>query len=99
MSQSPIVGSTAALPERWHPFSIYLKLEDGTQADFEVVARSSLALISAIKDIVDFADPLIDVKVTLQNGEEGSLRLNTFIKLFSDRSKEGQLNRAGFAGG
>lgn len=80
MALEPALSSPSEFSDQGQPFSIYLKLEDGTRADFEVVAKSSLALISALRDLVDFADPMLDLKVTIQNGEEGSLRLNTFIK-------------------
>lgn len=77
-----VISPLSSLPDQGRPFSIYLQLEEGTQADFEVVAKSSLALIAALRDVVAYADPLLDMKITIQNGEEGSLRLNTFLKLF-----------------
>lgn len=85
LALEPTVISLMDFPEQGQPFSIYLKLEEGTRADFEVVAKSSLALISALRELVDFADPTLDLKVTIQNGEEGSLRLNTFIKILTGR--------------
>ena len=63
------------------PFSIYLDLEKGQLADLEVVSKASLELISAIKELAMFADPGVEIKVTIQSGEEGSLWLKTMVKL------------------
>lgn len=93
MALEPALSSPEEFPDQGQPFSIYLKLEDGKRADFEVVAKSSLALISALRDLVDFADPMLDLKVTIQNGEEGSLRLNTFIKTLVGRDDESRTRR------
>lgn len=92
MAFEPVAFPSPSRPEEGQPFSIYLQLEEGTQADLEVVAKSSLALIAALKDVVEFADPLMDLKITIQNGEEGSLRLNTFLTLFG-RGEESRKTR------
>lgn len=93
MGLTPTIYSSEEFPKDGRPFSIYMKLEQGALADLEVVATSSLALINALKDLADFADPMVEVKVTVQNGEEGSFRLNGFFKLFSNSTEESRQAR------
>jgi hypothetical protein len=62
------------------PFSLYLDLFEGEKADLEVVAKASLALLSALKEAAFIIDPSLEVRLELQSGTEGSLRLNTVIK-------------------
>lgn len=83
-----ITAPTTTFRGNGMPLSIYLKLEDGQQADFEILARSAISLIEALKDFANFADPSLNLKMTIQNGEEGSLRLNTIIKFITDRDEE-----------
>jgi hypothetical protein len=68
------------------PISVYLELADGELADWEVVSKASIELIAALKDFVAFADPSAQLKVTLQNSEEGSLRFNAILDLFTGKS-------------
>ncbi len=63
------------------PISIYLKLEKGQFADWEVVSRASIELIAAIRELAAFADPTLKLEIALQEGKEGSLRLNTLFRL------------------
>lgn len=63
------------------PISIYLKLEKGQFADWEVVSRASIELIAAIRELAAFADPTLKLDIELQDGKEGSLRLNTLFRL------------------
>lgn len=63
------------------PISLYLKLEKGQFADWEVVSRASIELIAAIRELAAFADPTLKVEIALQEGKEGSLRLNTLFRL------------------
>jgi len=62
-------------------FSLYLDLESGQIADLETVARVSLALSQAVKDIAKTIDPFAEIRVELESGTEGSLRLNTVFRL------------------
>jgi hypothetical protein len=64
------------------PISVYLELEEGEHADWEIVSKASLELIAALKDLAEFADPSWAIKVSLQNSEEGSLRFNAILELF-----------------
>lgn len=77
--------------DRQVPFSIYLQLEEDSRADFEVVAKASLELIKAMREIAAFAAPEVQIQVALQNGEEGSLRLNSLLRLKG--TSEGEASR------
>lgn len=68
------------------PISVYLELQEGEFADWEVVSKASIQLIEALKELAAFADPSAHLKVTLQNSEEGSLRFNAILELFGVRS-------------
>ena len=72
------------------PISVYLKLQEGELADWEVVSKASIELIEALKDLAAFADPSAQLKVTLQNSEEGSLRFNAILELFGGGSDPGE---------
>lgn len=63
------------------PVGVYLKLEQGEHADWEVVSKAAIELIEALKELAAFADPSADLKVTLQNTQESSLRFNLNLKL------------------
>ncbi len=63
------------------PVCIYLKLEEGKFADWEIVSRASIELIAAIRELAAFADPTLQVQIALQDGQEGSLKLNTIFRL------------------
>jgi hypothetical protein len=66
------------------PFGIYLDLEDGALADLEKVSKASIEFVEAIRDLADFIDPRVDIKVEIQSSDEGSLFLKTIIKLAFD---------------
>ena len=68
-------------PEPGEPVSLYLDLEPGQRADLEVVARTSLAFAAALKELAYVLDPSIEVRVELQSGTEGSLSLNSIIRV------------------
>lgn len=67
------------------PISLYLELEDGQIADLEVVAKASLAFVSAIKEIAFQVDPLLVVRVEIDSGTKGSLSINARIKTLKDK--------------
>lgn len=75
------------------PLSFYLKLEEGKHADLEVVSRASIELIGALRDFIEFAEPDAQLKMTIQQGDEGSLNLKTFVHFFSGRSEEDRKRR------
>ncbi len=70
------------------PISLYLQVERGKSADLEVVARASLALAAAIKEVAFRLDPSVEVRVELISGTEGSLFLNSIIRTLRDKAKE-----------
>lgn len=63
------------------PITLYLDLEDGASADLEIVAAASIAWSRAIKELAFIIDPSAEVRVELRSGTEGSLGLNTLIRL------------------
>jgi hypothetical protein len=60
--------------------SLYLDLEKGQNADLEIVAKASLALLSALRDAAFILDPSVEIRLEFESGTEGSLSLNTKIK-------------------
>lgn len=68
-----------ATPES-QPISLYLSLEAGRIADLEVVVKASLEFIAAIREVAFVIDPSLEVRIELENGEEGSLRLNAWLR-------------------
>ena len=70
------------------PLSVYLQLEPGQVADLEVVARASIALSAAIKDLAYVIDPSLDLRIELASGTEGSLNLNTILRNLKDHKGE-----------
>jgi hypothetical protein len=63
------------------PLSLYLDLEKGHIADIEVVSRAAIAWSQAVKELAYIADPSIEVRVELLNGTEGSLSLNSIVRV------------------
>ena len=62
------------------PLSLYIALEDGKDADLEVVSRAALAWADAIRQIAVHIDPTIQVEIKLHSGSEGSLSLNSIVR-------------------
>lgn len=82
------------------PLSIYLALQQGEFADLEVVSEASIHLIRAMKDVVAFIDPGVEVRVVVRNGKESSLRLNSLTKFVTGgtgSSDETKAHRRGLA--
>jgi hypothetical protein len=50
------------------PLRLYYKLADGHTADAEVVARSSLAFIAGVKELLYVLDPSLKVSIGVQSG-------------------------------
>lgn len=71
--------------DRSLPLSLYLKLEQGQMADLEVVSKASIEFVKAISDIAEFIDPSVRVKVTIRDGQEGSLKLNSVVEWITGR--------------
>jgi hypothetical protein len=60
--------------------SLYLQLERGKKADFEIVGRTATAFAEAVKEIAYILEPGIDVRLEFDSGTEGSLSLNAIVK-------------------
>lgn len=75
------------------PVSFYLKLEEGAYADLEVVSRASLELIDALRELIEFTEPNAQIKMRIQQGDQGSLNLKTFVQFFTGRSADEKKRR------
>jgi hypothetical protein len=68
------------------PISLYIALETGRKADLEVVARTSLAFVAAVRAIAAIHDPFAEVRIELVSAPEGSIRLNALIGWLKDKT-------------
>lgn len=78
------------------PISLYIDLYDGQVADLEVVANAALAFSSAVRDIAFIVDPSIEVRVELASGTQGSLSLNSLIRLVRGKVSAASLKKLAF---
>lgn len=62
------------------PLSLYIDLLRGTHADLEVVGRAAIAWTKMIQEAAFLVDPFLEIRVELENGTEGSINLNSWIK-------------------
>jgi hypothetical protein len=65
--------------------SLYIGLEPGARADFEVVGRAAAAFADVVKEIAYNLEPGLEVKLEFDSGTEGSLSLNAILKSPSDK--------------
>jgi hypothetical protein len=65
--------------------SLYIGLEPGAKADFEVVGRAAAAFADVVKEIAYILEPGLEVKLEFDSGTEGSLSLNAILKSHSDK--------------
>lgn len=68
------------------PLRLYYKLADGHTADAEVVARSSLAFIAGVKELIYVIDPSLKIQIGIQGHADGSLWED--LLLIVDKAKE-----------
>lgn len=61
-------------------FSLYLDLEPGETASLEVIAKTSLAFVEAVRELAFILDPSLEIEIALVSGTEGSLSLNALFK-------------------
>ena len=54
--------------------SLYLELEPGKKADFEVVGRAAAAFAEAVKEIAYLLEPGLEIKLEFDSGKEGIRR-------------------------
>jgi len=73
------------------PISLYLELEEGKFADLEVVANASVAFVDAIREIAFIIDPSISIRIEIKSGDQGSLSLNSIIRIINGRKKKATL--------
>lgn len=69
------------------PLALYIDLEPGQLVDFDVACKAGLAFSAAIREVAYVMDPGIDVRVELLSGSEGSLSLNSIIRVLRDEAK------------
>jgi hypothetical protein len=62
--------------------TLYLDLEDGNNADLERVALASLHWAALIKEAAYLIAPDAQIRIELVSGTEGSLSLNSIVKVF-----------------
>lgn len=60
--------------------TLYLQLRQGEKVDLATVARAILAFDAAVKEIAFVIDPFAEIKLELESGTTGSLRLNNIVK-------------------
>lgn len=70
------------------PLSLYIDLEDGTQADLEVAARAAISWSQSIKESAYIFDPTAEVQVKFVSGTDGSLSLNGAINFLRSADKK-----------
>jgi hypothetical protein len=68
--------------------SLYLELERGEKAEFEVVGLTAAAFAEMVREATYVVEPGIEVRLEFDSGTEGSLRLKAIIK--SLRTPEGR---------
>lgn len=65
--------------------SLYIGLEPGKKADFEVVGRAAAAFAEVVKEIAYILEPGLEIKLEFDTGTQGSLSLNAILKTPSDK--------------
>jgi hypothetical protein len=68
--------------------SLYLELEPNRKADIEVVSRAALAFSAAVKEMAYILDPSIELRIELASGTEGSLSLNSVLRIIRNSAKQ-----------
>lgn len=74
------------------PVSIYFGLQEGETASLEAIAEASIAMVSAMRDMLKAIDPGLEVTVDILDGDRGSLWLNTLTAI---EQKLDHLHRGG----
>lgn len=62
------------------PVTLYVGVEEGSKPDLGAVARAAIAFEAAAREILFVLDPSIQVRIELDSGTEGSLKLNSTLK-------------------
>ncbi len=74
------------------PISLYVALEPGTRADFEVVARASLEFAITLREVAYVIDPSIELRIEIESGTPGSISLNSILRFLNVTDQKGRLN-------
>lgn len=74
--------------------TLYLGLEEDSRPDLAVVAKAAIAFDAAIRDIAFVIDPSISVRVELDSGTPGSLKLNSILKTIKGKVADKQTLKA-----
>lgn len=59
---------------------LYLGLDPGEKADFEIVGLAAAAFAEAVKEIAYVQEPGLDIRLEFESGLEGSLKLKAILK-------------------
>lgn len=66
--------------ERAQSINLYFSLKKDEHANLEIVAKSALSFVAALKEAAFVIDPSLEIEVELTRGFEGSLSLEAIIK-------------------
>jgi hypothetical protein len=66
------------------PLSLYIALNEQTRGDLEVISRAAIAWSKMIREAAFVVDPSLEVRVELVSGTEGSINLNSLIRVVRD---------------
>ena len=69
-----------------HSLTLFLDLNEGSQPDLAVVARAALEFDALVKELAFQIDPTATVKLDLESGTPGSLKLNSWLKSAKDKA-------------
>ena len=61
------------------PITLYIDLADGRKADLEAISRAAIHFSDLVKEIAFQFDPSASIRLDLDSGTEGSLKLNTML--------------------
>lgn len=73
------------------PLRLYLKLEQGHDADVFAVTRATAAFASGVKELAYILDPSLELYIGLAPSSPGSLWENTILKALDDPAKRRSL--------
>jgi hypothetical protein len=65
---------------------LYLDLIPGEKADLEAISRAVLALSAALHNAAYILEPSSSIRIELVSGNEGSLSLNSIIKVITNKT-------------
>ncbi|WP_343116236.1 hypothetical protein [Ostreiculturibacter nitratireducens] len=69
-----------------HSLTLFLDLREGTKPDLAVVAKAALKFDHLVKELAFQIDPTVTVRLDLESGTQGSLKLNSWLKSAKDKA-------------